>query len=123
MTAKSSNSAHRPVTGFLGAGTRTTGDLVFEGRFRVDGDFSGRIYSDDVLEVGVSGRVEGVIDVAEAIIAGFVEGEVRVRQRLMITGTAEIRGVLHTPERVVVRRGARVTAKVVEGSFAAGPPA
>jgi len=89
-----------------------TGDLVFEGRFRLDGDFFGRIYSDDLLEVGASARIEGNIDVAEAIIAGFVDGDVRVRERLVIMATAEIRGELHTPERVVVKRGARIDAKV-----------
>ncbi len=112
MSAQSTQRQDRPLNGLLGTGTRVTGDLVFEGRFRLDGDFSGRIYSDDLLEVGASARIEGDVDVAEAIIAGFVEGDVRVRERLVIMATAEIRGELHTPERVVVKRGARIDARV-----------
>ena len=112
MSSQSNRRQDRPLNGMLSTGTRMTGDLVFEGRFRLDGDFFGRIYSDDLLEVGASARIEGNIDVAEAIIAGFVDGDVRVRERLVIMATAEIRGELHTPERVVVKRGARIDAKV-----------
>lgn len=100
-----------PLTGYLGAGSVWTGDLSFEGRVRVDGTFRGRIYTDDVLEVGPSGVVEGQVDVARAVVAGLVEGTVRVREHLQVESTGVIRGDL-TVARMHTRPGARVDAQV-----------
>lgn len=76
----------------LGPGTRYEGDMVFEGRVRIDGHYVGRAYSEDWLELGAAGLIEGSADVANAIIAGKVEGDLRVRERLIIDSTARIRG-------------------------------
>ena len=46
-----------PLT-VMGPGTYYDGDLTFEGRVRVDGHFEGRLYTEDVLEVGTDGRID-----------------------------------------------------------------
>ena len=86
--------AEPPLGAVLGPGTRHEGDLSFEGRVRVDGTFVGRLYSEDTLEVGESGRVEGEIDVARAVISGVVEGRLRVREHLSVRRTAVLRGLV-----------------------------
>jgi len=100
-----------PLSGFLGPGASWSGDLSFEGRLRIDGDFRGRIYSEDVLEVGRAGRIEGDVDVARAVVAGTVDGVLRVRESLVIEATAVIRGEVHM-RRIRVAQGALVEAKV-----------
>lgn len=76
--------AERPLAALLGRDARYSGDLSFDGRVRVDGHFTGRIYSDDELEVGAGGKVQGLVDVLDLVVAGTVDGEVRVRGTLTL---------------------------------------
>jgi len=78
----------------MGPGTRWDGDLTFEGRVRVDGHFEGRMYTEDVLEVGLDGRIDGELDVARAIVSGTIDGQVRVREHLVLESTGCIEGKL-----------------------------
>ena len=78
----------------MGPGAHYEGDLSFEGRVRVDGHFTGRVYSEDLLELGTEGVIEGEADVARAIIAGTVVGRLRVRERLVIESTGRVEGKL-----------------------------
>ena len=55
------------------------GDLSFEGRVRVDGLFRGRIFTEEILEVGEEGRIEGEVDAKILVVAGMVDGTIRVR--------------------------------------------
>ncbi len=100
-----------PLSGFLGPGATWTGDLSFEGRLRIDGSFEGRIYSEDILEVGNTGRIVGEVDVARARVAGLIDGTLRVRESLVVEGTAVLRGEIHTA-RIRVAPGASVEASV-----------
>ncbi len=96
----------------MGPGARYEGDLSFEGRVRIDGTFIGRLYSEDVLEVGPTGRVEGEAEVAHAVIAGVVEGSLRVRRRLVLQPTAVVKGRLDAG-RLEVKPGARLEGEVL----------
>jgi cytoskeletal protein CcmA (bactofilin family) len=86
--------APAPLAAVLGPDAHHQGDLSFEGRVRVDGHFSGRLYGEDTLELGVHGLIEGEVDVADAIIAGTVRGRLRVRRSLRIEPTADIEGLI-----------------------------
>lgn len=83
-----------PLRALFAADSRHEGDLSFEGRVRVDGTFVGRLYTEEVLEIGETGCVEGEADVARAIIAGRFEGRLRCREHLRLTRTAELSGQL-----------------------------
>jgi cytoskeletal protein CcmA (bactofilin family) len=95
----------------MGPGTKWDGDLSFEGRVRVDGRFEGRMYTEDVLEVGIDGFILGEVDVARAIVCGKVEGAMRVREHLLVESTGIIEGKLDA-ERVELRPGARLIGAV-----------
>ncbi len=99
-----------PLT-VMGPGTHWDGDLTFEGRVRVDGHFEGRLYTEDVLEVGAEGRLNGELDVARAIISGRVDGKIRVRDTLIVEGTGRISGHLDAAV-VEMHPGASVDAVV-----------
>jgi cytoskeletal protein CcmA (bactofilin family) len=100
-----------PLMGLLGAGAVWSGDLSFEGRVRVDGTFKGRIYSEGILEIGVSGRVEGIVDVAEVVVAGTMDGRLRVREHLLVTDTGAVTGDLHVAH-MKVEPGGRMEARI-----------
>ncbi len=101
----------QPLAAIMGPGAHYEGDLAFEGRVRVDGHFEGRIYTEDLLEVGPDGHVEGAADVAQAIVAGRLTGSIRVRERLVLESTAVVNGKLDVGV-LDLRPGAKVDAEV-----------
>lgn len=100
------------ISGILGPGVRHVGDMEFSGRVRIDGEFTGAITSPDFLEVGVTGSVSGDIQVAQALIAGHVDGMIRASERVTILETAVIRGQIMTPW-LDIRPGAQLRAEVI----------
>ena len=104
----------RHLNALLGRGATYEGDLSFEGRVRVDGVFRGQIYTDDVLEIGESGVLEGEIDAEELIVAGRVDGKIRVRGLLTVEATGCIQGDLDAAK-MVTREGATLRATVIVG--------
>lgn len=101
----------KPIAGFLGPGVLWTGDLAFEGRLRVDGAFRGRMYSEDTLEIGETGTVEGQVDVAMAVVAGLLSGTIRVKGKLVVESTGRVEGDLMVGQ-LEQHRGAQMKAKV-----------
>ena len=81
----------KPLAALLGRGATFGGDLTFEGRVRVDGTFKGRIHTDDTLEIGEGGLIEGEIDVATLIVSGTASGKIRART-LHLEPTGVLRG-------------------------------
>ena len=104
----------RPLNALLGKGAVYEGDLSFEGRVRLDGLFRGRIYTDEVLEIGPEGCVEGEVDAAVVILAGQLEGLLKVREHLLVQPTAHVRGTVQAA-RIEVKPGARFAATLQVG--------
>ncbi len=101
-----------PLNAVMGPGSHYTGDLTFEGRVRIDGHFTGRIYTEDLLELGSEGILEGEIDVARAVLFGEVRGRIRVREHLLVEQTGRINGELDAGL-VEMRPGARIDGRVI----------
>lgn len=104
----------RPLAGLLGRGARYAGDLSFEGRVRVDGHFEGRIYTDDTLEIGESGVVDGEIDAAVLVVAGTARGGVRARERLVLQASGQLHGTVEA-KALEAHPGARIDATLRVG--------
>ncbi|MDP2315650.1 MAG: polymer-forming cytoskeletal protein [Pseudomonadota bacterium] len=101
----------RPLAALLGRGAQFGGDLSFEGRVRVDGTFKGRIFTEDVLEIGEHGAVDGEIDASVLIVAGTASGNVRARERLVLEATGLLKGQVESPM-LEVHPGGRIDAVV-----------
>lgn len=87
------------ITALLGQGTRFEGKLHFEGRVRIDGEFSGEIRSDDTLVIGDGAVVEGEIDVSTVIVkGGTVNANIRAARSIELYVPARVSGTLHAPE-------------------------
>jgi cytoskeletal protein CcmA (bactofilin family) len=89
--------AQSEITAFLGQGTSFSGRLLFEGTVRIDGTFSGDIFTRDTLIVGPDARVRAQIDADTVVIAGVVEGEIRALSRVEIQSTGVLRGQVVSP--------------------------
>jgi len=97
------------LTGFFDKDTEIKGDLSFEGSFRIDGRFIGKIDSDSVLIVGDNGKVEADIKVGNIIINGEVKGTVQAKEKVEINSSGRVIGTIITPK-LAVEEGAYLEA-------------
>ncbi len=90
-------SLSRPLAGWLGMGAVYRGDLQFDGRVRIDGTLYGRVESNDLVELGRSGRIEGEVVAAQVLVAGMVQGTIHASERCTLLESARLRGRVNTP--------------------------
>lgn len=97
------------LTGFFDKDTEIKGDLSFEGSFRIDGRFIGKINSDSVLIVGENGKVDADIKIGNIIINGEVKGTIQAKKKVEINATGRVIGTVITPK-LAVEEGAYLEA-------------
>jgi cytoskeletal protein CcmA (bactofilin family) len=81
----------------LGKGSEFEGKLTFEGQVRIDGKFSGQIFTKDTLVIGEGARVNAEINAGTVIINGAVEGNVRATQLIELHPPGRMKGNLEAP--------------------------
>ena len=81
----------------LGKGSEFEGKLTFEGQVRIDGKFSGQIFTKDTLVVGDGARINAEINAGTVIVNGVVEGNIRATQLIEVHQPGRIKGNLETP--------------------------
>lgn len=78
----------------IGAGTILTGDIVFSGGLRIDGEVRGNVRALDsrsgTLVIGEQGRIEGDVDAARIIVNGAVTGRVDASEFIRLQSKARI---------------------------------
>lgn len=99
-----------PMT-ILSQNVSIKGELFFEKTLRIDGSFEGQLFSEGKLIVGPTGSIKADIDLQEAFIAGKVEGNITVKERLVLRGSAEICGNITAPL-LSVDEGVSITGSV-----------
>lgn len=102
------------INAFLGKGCSFDGKLTFQGTVRLDGSFTGEIFSSDTLEIGPDAEIKAEIDVGNVIIAGRIQGNIKAKQRADLKGTADVVGNIAAPV-VTMEEGA-----VIDGSLKMG---
>ena len=112
------------INGFLDRSTSLKGELRFNDTMRIDGRFSGRILSDNVLIVGENAEVDAEIDVAAILIEGQVRGVVRATSRIELHPGGSLIADIATPvlkiEEGAVFQG-RCDMNAVEPALEVGP--
>ncbi len=109
------------MNAFLGKGCSFDGKLSFEGKVRVDGQFTGEIHTKDVLEIGPDAEVKAELHVGSVVVGGRIEGNIHAAKRADLLGTASIQGNIEAPV-VTMQEGAQVDGALQMGS-APGQPA
>ncbi len=98
------------IQALLGAGTRFSGTLAFEGAVRVDGTLEGVVHGDGVLIVGPGADLRAEVDVGTLIVrGGVVRGNCVARQLIEVHAEGTVFGDLKAPE-IDIAKGS-----VVEG--------
>src|SRR6476469_959159 len=81
----------------LGKGSEFEGKLTFEGQVRIDGKFSGQIFTKDVLVIGDGAKVNAEVNAGTVIVNGVVEGDIRATQTIELHQPARVKGNLEAP--------------------------
>lgn len=89
----------------LGSGSELEGELKVKGGVRIDGSFKGSIEIQGMLVVGESGKLDGEIRAAEAVLAGTVKGKLFIEGRVEFQATARFEGEL-VCKTLIVHEGA-----------------
>ena len=85
------------TSAFLGKGCRVTGQLLFEGSVRIEGQVEGEITAQDALVIGESAVVNAQINGTSIVIHGKVTGDVNARTRLEIQAPGKVFGNISVP--------------------------
>ncbi len=88
----------------IGKGTKLTGQLHFHGTVRIEGEAEGEIVGDEIV-IAEGAVVSAKLTATRLTVAGTVNGEVIVRQRLEALPTARLRCTVNTPS-LVLNEGA-----------------
>jgi len=96
MFGKKANKPQGRIDSLIGAGTLLTGDVVFSGGLRVDGEIKGNVRSADdqptTLVISENARIEGEISVSHVVINGTVIGPVHSSEFLELQSRARVTG-------------------------------
>jgi len=106
----------KDIIAVLGRGSEFEGKLTFEGAIRIDGKFSGEIFSDGTLIIGDGALVKAEVTVASVVLQGELIGNVKAPNCLEIHSTAHLVGNIFTPTLSVEKGGVFEGNSVMESS-------
>ena len=110
----------------LGKGSEFEGKLTFEGQVRIDGKFSGQIFTKDVLVIGDGAKVSAEINAGTVIVNGVVEGNIRATGTIELHQPGRVKGNIETPslsmDKGVIFEGSCKMEAIGKGAPAAAPP-
>lgn len=92
------------INAFLGKDTEFEGKLSFKGAVRVDGHFTGEIFTEGTLIVGQSAVIKSDIHVSHIIISGEIRGNIIADKRIEIHAPGKVFGNIQAPA-VVIEEG------------------
>jgi len=102
----------------IGEGTQFEGTLRAMNDVRVSGRIVGRLEVDGKAIIAQEGAVEGDLVATSADIAGVVQGEILVEERLVLKGTARIEGNIKVA-RLIIEEGAVLNGQCEMGQLTA----
>ena len=89
------------INAFLGKDTEFDGKLSFSGAARIDGHFTGEIFTAGTLIVGESAIIESNMHVSHIIISGEIHGNIIADDRIEIHAPGKVFGNIHAPTIVI----------------------
>lgn len=108
---KNTNMARTPVTApspsqlnMIGEGTVFEGTLRSESDLRISGRIVGKLHVGGKAIVAHEGVVEGELMATNAEVAGSVQGEIRIKELLILKGSARVDGNIEA-NRLIVEEG------------------
>ena len=85
------------ITVVIQKGCHLEGRLQFEGTARIDGSFTGEIFTPDILIIGDEAEVSGQVEADIVIISGRFAGDILASQRVEVQAPAMVSGTIQSP--------------------------
>lgn len=85
------------IKAYMGEDTVFNGTLNFDGTVRIDGNFEGRVFTDDTLIIGETGHLIGEITAGTIICMGHIEGTLMASKKVEIHANSRVNGNMKTP--------------------------
>ena len=89
------------INAFLGLETEFEGKLTFKGAVRIDGHFTGEIFTEGTLIVGESAVIKSDIHVSHIIVSGEIRGNIIADSRIEIHAPGKVFGNIQAPAVVI----------------------
>lgn len=89
------------LNALLGKGSEFEGKLAFEGKVRIDGNFTGEISTNDLLQIGDGAKVAAEISCGTIIVEGEITGNIKAAQAVELRRPAKVHGDITTPSLVI----------------------
>jgi cytoskeletal protein CcmA (bactofilin family) len=91
---------------FLGEGSEFQGTIKVPHSIRIDGNYKGKIETDENITIGPNGYIEADIIAKSANIGGFVKGNITVEGSVILEDKSTLIGNLTTGE-LMINEGAK----------------
>lgn len=79
------------ISGLLEKGCEFEGKLTFEGTVRINGKFTGEIFSEGTLVIGEGAVLDAKVDVGSIMIHGEVSGSIQASDRIEMHAPAVVK--------------------------------
>lgn len=89
------------LNALLGRGSEFEGKLAFEGKVRIDGNFTGEISTNDTLHIGEGAKVSAEISCGTVIVEGEVTGNIKATGAVELRRPAKVHGDVTTPSLMI----------------------
>jgi cytoskeletal protein CcmA (bactofilin family) len=86
------NDINTPAETVVGPSVKIQGDLNSEGDIRIEGAVAGKVKTSQSVHVGEAAKLNADIHAGNAIIAGEVQGNIKIASNLILLSTARITG-------------------------------
>ena len=100
-------SQNSPTINIISDGTVFKGDITAQSDIRIGGTVYGKAVSKGKLIITADGKINGNLSAHNADIAGKVEGEIRVSDKLILRQSSIIDGDIYT-KTIIVEEGAQI---------------
>ena len=119
MFQKSNPMSNREISGndaetVIAASVRVEGDFVSQGNVLIEGTVEGSLRTERNLRVGERANISADVFAANASVAGEVNGNLTVTERLELEPTARVHGDIRTKS-LVVANGAMIDGRISMG--------
>lgn len=107
---KDTNNDNHETDTIIGPSVKVEGDFVTEGNIIVEGTICGSIKTAKNLKVGPKSRIFANTSAENAMVAGEIQGNVTISNKLELTSTAKIFGDIRAAK-IVMAEGAVLNGK------------
>lgn len=111
----------KDIIAILGKGSEFDGKLTFEGAVKIDGRFTGQVYSKGTLIIGENAKVKAEIAVSTVVVQGEVSGNIKAPNCVELHAPARLIGNLMTPT-LLIQKGVIFEGNTIMESEGARPP-